>query len=276
MGSNPFGCTRHYWKMRNAEGNQLRDKEQVRADRWRVDAITDKVEQVCRRERLSPDVGRLALDSCVNAIGKTEDVLRLIDHLAPDVAWLDRHVHADIPSEVLEGSYLLIGPMGTGKSTIARELARRNDMPKLSLDSHDDLPSEWEYASRRRLDTEARDAFITASALSSLGQPTVVDFGAGDSVYDDPLIKHEMDMLISRFKNVVLILPAADKASSLAFLNGRVRERGPHQVGFEGDNGRFVYRPNNEALATRTVYTDYGKKSAEQVAREITSGDALK
>jgi Cdc6-like AAA superfamily ATPase len=245
------------------------------SEQQRREVIADKVEQICEREKLSPDVGKIAVESCVNAIGKTTDVLQLIDHLAPDVAWLDCRVNADIPKQVLDKSYLLIGPMGTGKSTIARNLAEQTKMPKVSLDSRADLPNEWQYAERRRLGTESRDAYITASALTALKEPTIVDFGAGDSVYDDPLIKHEMDTLISRFKNVVLILPDSDRSASLAYLNGRVRNREPSRRGFESDNGRFVYAPNNQELATRTVYTNFGDKPPEEMAREIASLDAV-
>lgn len=60
------------------------------SEQQRREIIADKVEQICEREKLSPDVGKIAVESCVNAIGKTTDVLQLIDHLAPDVAWLDR------------------------------------------------------------------------------------------------------------------------------------------------------------------------------------------
>lgn len=266
--------------MHNFEKNS---NSSLKSDAWTYDLaeeqrkgiIADKVERICEREKLSPDVGKIAVESCVNAIGKTPDVLQLIDHLAPDVVWLDRRVNANIPQNVLDESYLLIGPMGTGKSTIARKLAEQTNMPKISLDSRADLPDEWRYVERRHLGTESRDAYITTSALTELKEPTIVDFGAGDSVYDDPLIKHEMDTLISRFKNVVLILPGSDRSASLAYLNGRVRNREPQRRGFEGDNGRFVYAPNNQQLAKRTVYTNFGDKSPDETAREIASFDAV-
>lgn len=250
---------------KNQNNNRQQDEE------WRQEVITNKVEKICRREKISPDVGKIAVESCVKAVGKTVDVLQLIDSVAPDVTWLDHKANAEIPPDVLNESYLLIGPMGTGKSTIARELAKQTNMPKISLDDRGALAREYDYTSRRGFGTERRDAYITASVLSDLKEPTIVDFGAGDSVYDDPLIQYEMETLISRFKNVVLIMPSENRASSLDYLNNRVRGRGPSQVGFESDNGHFVYAPNNQRLATQTIYTDYGEKAPEAAAREITS-----
>ena len=179
---------------------------------------------------------------------------------------MERLVNREIPKDVLDQSYLFIGPMGVGKSTIAQDIARENSLDLVSLDNREKL--NYLYKDRDKFNFKDFEFYITATVLTSLDKPSVVDFGAGHSIYENPVMFYEMSKLIKRFKNVIYLLPSMDKEESLAILEERLRNRNVKDIGKTLNNNRhFIEMPCNESLATKTIFT--ANKSVEDIKKEV-------
>ena len=104
-----------------------------------------------------------------------------------------------------------------------------------------------------------------------LGIPGIVDFGAGHSVYDNEDIFDYVKKLLSKFKNVVLLLPTQDIEKSLQILASR-------STGDYSPNRKFITSPCNNELATMTIYENGRKPNeiAEEIIRIIESRNKSK
>lgn len=162
----------------------------------------------------------------------------------------------------IENSIILIGPMGVGKSTVARELCKRISLPRVSLDNREQLAR---YYSQRDKFSHSKEFefYLTASVLTDLKKPSVIDFGAGHSIYENPIMFFEMKKLITRFSNVIFLIPSEDKKKSIEILNERINRRDGNIPNATADSKRFIERSNlNSQLASITIYTQ-GKTSLE-------------
>ena len=179
---------------------------------------------------------------------------------------MEELISVPINEDVLANSIILIGPMGVGKSTISEELYKKTNLPKVSLDDRNLLSNI--YSERGKFDNfKDFEFYLTTRVLSSLKQPAVIDFGAGHSIYENPLMFIEMKKFLSRFQNIVFLIPTQDKETSLNIINQRLidkRSVNNHQL---NDNKHFVYSPCNESLATITEYTF--NKSPEEISNDI-------
>ena len=92
----------------------------------------------------------------------------------------------------------------------------------------------------------------------------VIDFGAGHSVYDDPLLFQKVQRALSLYPNVVLLLPSADLEVSIRILNER-NQHLPEDI--RSTNEYFVRHSSNYSLARFTVYTE--AKTPQQTCQEI-------
>ena len=160
--------------------------------------------------------------------------------------------------------------MGTGKSTLSKGISEYNNMPLISFD---DTPAILELRSKRESlgkDFKKHEFFLSSIILTSLTEPCVIDFGGGHSVYENPLMFYEFKKLISKFKNVNLILPSQNMEESLEILRERLKERDPmtyeeyHQI-----NEHFIRAPYNYELAKNIVYTN--GKDIKSIIEEINS-----
>lgn len=180
---------------------------------------------------------------------------------------MEELVSQSIDPNVAQNSILLIGPMGTGKSTIARMISTNLNMPQISLDNRDQLR---QFYSNKQSFNHFKDFefYLTGSVLTSLREPCVIDFGAGHSVYENPIMFHEMSKLISKFANVVYMIPSENKEESMEILNNRVLQRNKNLTSQTlNDNRHFISAPCNEQLATIIQYTK--DKTPEQISNEI-------
>ena len=75
----------------------------------------------------------------------------------------------------------------------------------------------------------------------------------------------EMKSLISRFKNVILLIPSENKEESVAILNERKGIKSGSRQDF--DNRHFIDMPCNYELATIIEYTK--DKTPEHISNEI-------
>ena len=170
-----------------------------------------------------------------------------------------------LPDSVKNNTIILIGPMGTGKSTIAKLLANQIEgVDRIPLDSKEQLKGL--YARRSNFRNFKNFEFVlTGTVLSSLRKPYVIDFGAGHSIYEDEKLREQMKKMCSQFKNIILLLPSKNKdMSRKILLERRNITLGSHK---DQDNWHFITAPNNYELATDIVYEE--GKTPEDVLQEI-------
>lgn len=170
-----------------------------------------------------------------------------------------------LPDIVKNNTIILIGPMGTGKSTVAKLLERQIEgMNRISLDNKDLLKMLYEKERKFR-DFKNFEFMLTGTVLSSLKKPYIIDFGAGHSVYEDKNLREQMKKMCAQFKNIILLLPSMDKKKSREVLAERRKIKlGSHK---DQDNWHFITSPNNYELATNTLYEE--NKTPEDISREI-------
>lgn len=170
-----------------------------------------------------------------------------------------------LPDEVKNNTIILIGPMGTGKSTIAELILKQIEgISRISLDNKELLRMLYERKSKFR-DFKNFEFVLTGTILSSLKRPNVIDFGAGHSIYEDEELRKRMKNMCSEFKNIILLLPSKDKEKSRRIL----LERRGITSGSQGDrdNWHFLTSPNNYELATNTVYEE--NRTPDDISKEI-------
>ena len=177
-----------------------------------------------------------------------------------------------MPSDII-----LIGPIGTGKSTIGRLLATKLNLPQCSMDE-----KRWDYYKEMGYDEELAqhkretegfwgiyqywkpfEAYAVERLLSE-HQNCVIDLGAGHSVYEDPILFQRVQHLLTAYAHVILLLPSADLNESIDILNER-NEYIPDET--LNINEHFVKHPSNYELAKFTVYTK--DKTPDQTCSKI-------
>lgn len=173
-------------------------------------------------------------------------------------------IHA-LPNDVKNNTIILIGPMGTGKSTIARLLvSQMKGMERISLDSREGLKGLYERKSRFS-NYKNFEFILTGTVLSTLKKPYVIDFGAGHSIYRDENLREQMRKMCLQFRNVILLLPSKDNEKSRRILLKRRNiAEGSHK---DQDNWHFITAPNNYELTTHIIYEE--DRTPEEVSREI-------
>ena len=179
---------------------------------------------------------------------------------------------------------LLLGPPGTGKSTLGDLLAQQTGMPHVSLDK-----IRWHYYEEIGYDAElARticrqggflalvlywqlfDAYSVERVLAE-HPDCVIDFGAGVGVYESREQFARVQRALAAYRNVFLVLPSPDQAESLQILQER-DQNPPSDLNFDF-NAHFLAHHGYYDLAKFTVYTK-GHSPAETCAEilELAAG----
>lgn len=196
---------------------------------------------------------------------------------------------------MMEQPIILIGPMGAGKSTIARLLAARLGMPRCEMDE-----VRWDYY--REIGYDEAEAQRIAEQEGQTGlfrywkpfeahavervlddyQGCVIDFGAGHTVYEDGALFERVRAALAPYRNVILLLPSPDEQESLAILNARaeavIREDLgqplPPEVMREvfALNEHLLTHPSNHTLATMIIYTvgQTPEETCEEIVRRLS------
>ncbi|MFZ5354846.1 MAG: shikimate kinase [Bacillota bacterium] len=166
---------------------------------------------------------------------------------------------------------ILIGPVGVGKSTIAKLLSQKLEM---SLCSLDDI--RWTYYKEIGFSNlkqnfifftsgvkgvykywKKYEAHAVKRVLESYGD-CVFDFGAGHSVYEDEELFQKVKNVLEPYDNIILLLPCDDIVKSMEILNKRNKCV---------LNEHFLTHYSNRKLAKFIVYTN--GKTEEDVSNEI-------
>lgn len=223
-----------------------------------IDSCAETIKNI-PRERIEKFKSRYMIDD-----RSFEEIKQEILSFTEKVKMVEQLVNKDIDSDILQNSIILIGPMGSGKSTIANLLCKKCNMPRVSLDNREQLSNLYEQ--RQNFDSfKEFEFFLTGTVLTNLPEPVIIDFGAGHSIYEDEAMFLEMQSLLSRFSNVTLLMPSEDKEESITILNQRKGIEAGSEKDF--DNRHFVNMPCNYVLANITEYTK--DKTPEQITDEI-------
>lgn len=172
---------------------------------------------------------------------------------------------------------ILIGPIGAGKSTIGKLLAKALSLPQCSVD---DLRQTYyqeigydETLAQQKLDSggfwplyEYWKPFEAHAVERILAEHSgcVIDFGASHSVYKDETLFIRVQRALAPYRNIILLLPSPDVDESVEILNARqefLREIKPDI------NEHFIRHASNRSLARFVVYTK--DKTPEQTRDEI-------
>ncbi len=172
---------------------------------------------------------------------------------------------------------ILIGPMFTGKSTLGTLLAKRLNRSQASLDM-----LRWGYYKEIGYDEAVAGKIYKKDGFHGLylySQPyhahsveriladypdSIIDFGAGHSVYVDPALLERVRAFLDPYNNVVLLLPSADSTESKRILKQRSFEA---MKDYFDLHESFTRNGSFGQVAKQTIYTE--DKTPEQVAKEI-------
>lgn len=165
---------------------------------------------------------------------------------------------------------VLVGPAGTGKTTLGREIAARTQRPFVDLDAVADryyAQVGWSIVALReriaaigRLAAEAEwePARAHAVACAVAEHPdAVIALGAGHTSYTDRQHLATVRTALDRCRAVVRILPSAHREVSLAVLRRRcTADKGRSWI-IDGHDflAHWLDDPGTQLVATRTIYT---------------------
>lgn len=165
----------------------------------------------------------------------------------------------------MKSEIILIGPHGSGKSTIAELIYQRTFLPRRSLDE-----LRWKYYAEIGYDRHiARERYVEmgfwgmyhywkpfeAYAVKRLLEDfreCVFDFGSTHSVYEDGQLFEQVRGLLEPYPHVVLLMPSPDPDESICILD----ERNNYATDDQREvNEHLVYHHSNYDLAKSIVYT---------------------
>lgn len=177
----------------------------------------------------------------------------------------------------MKNEIILIGPIGSGKSTVAELLSMRTGLPRRSMDElrwhyYDEIGYNRDLARQIRTDSgfwglyrywKNFELHAVKRFLEDFND-CIFDFGGGHSVYEDEAQFAQVRDLLAPYPHVVLLIPSPDKEETIRILNARNEydSDGQREV-----NELFVRHHSNYDLAKHIVYTK--DKDPETVCDEI-------
>ncbi|MEU6534752.1 shikimate kinase [Streptomyces sp. NPDC047000] len=181
---------------------------------------------------------------------------------------------------------VLVGPAGTGKTTLGREIAARTHRPFVDLDAAADryyaeagwtidrLRERIAAAGRLAAETEWEPARAHAVARAVADHPgAVIALGAGHTSYTDHHHLVTVRTALSRCPDVVRLLPSPDREISLSVLRRRCTESKGRTWIIDGHDflAHWLDDPGTAQIATRTIHTQ-DDTPAQITARLLRSG----
>lgn len=199
------------------------------------------------------------------------EIEKEISDYSKKIELMEQIVNTQINQTILDNSILMIGPMGVGKSTISNELSKSTGLKVISLDNRKQLAQLYQQQPNFKNFKEF-EFYLTSLVLTNIDEPMIIDFGAGHSIYENPIMFCEMKKLITRFKNVELVLPSKDLKESLQIINERISGRNIDENLNQRllNNKHFIESPCNYELAKDIIYTN------NMTLGEITNSILLK
>jgi hypothetical protein len=172
---------------------------------------------------------------------------------------------------------ILIGPIGSGKSTIAALLSKRLGLPRRSMDEvrwkyYDEIGYDRDLARQKRTEEglwglyrywKSFDAYAVKRLLESF-RDCVFDLGGAHSVYEDDSLFERVREFLAPYAHIILLLPSPDLDESVQILNSRDNSIPIEQREI---NEHFVRHHSNYDLAKHVVYTK--GKTPEETCDDI-------
>lgn len=177
----------------------------------------------------------------------------------------------------MNSEIILIGPIGSGKSTIAKLLHEKTMLPHRSMDL-----LRWNY-----FEEIGYDRFVANEIFSNEGfwglyhywkpfeayavkrfledfTECIFDFGGSQTVYEDDVLFEQVRGLLEPYPHIVLLMPTPDQDESIRILHARNIYVSDDQFAV---NELFVRHHSNYDLAKHIVYTE--GKTPEETSDEI-------
>lgn len=173
---------------------------------------------------------------------------------------------------------LFIGPVRTGKSTLAHLVAIKLNLPHVSLDDlrrkyYSEIGYKEELARQVRLQggflalvfyRQLFDTYAVERVLIDHPE-AVIDFGAGVGPYENTQHFKRIQFIFKPIPNIFFVLPSPEIDESLQILKERDPEP-PADLKFD-INAHFLKHPGYQLLAKHVIYTK--NKTPEKSCTEV-------
>lgn len=182
---------------------------------------------------------------------------------------------------------ILIGPLATGKSSIAKELSNITGLVNYPVDK-----LKWYYRMRNGFDLAKCSELLKEKGFEAmLGYASrffgpkelqtilesfngIIDLGASDTHTSDLQRIQEIQEVLSPYRNKFLILPYEDDSLSEEILTRRLRLRyqfddtkRPVLGTYIKKNHEYLYSKQNRMIANHVIYAN--DRSSNLIAQEI-------
>ncbi len=187
-----------------------------------------------------------------------------------------------------QNTIILMGPMATGKSTIALRLSQTLGRPNIPIDR-----IKWYYRFKNGYDLKTSkeillndgfeyllkyiDKYFTISDLSKVLNEFsgIIDFGATDAFAETNSEKlYLLGNLLQPYEHVFLILPSKHEKKSSKILHDRLNSRYQHHPikskvldSYISMNEKFLNADSYRSLAKHTVFIE--DRNVDEVVAEI-------
>ena len=177
----------------------------------------------------------------------------------------------------MNSEIILIGPIGSGKTTVAELLYERTMLPHRSMDLlrwsyFDEIGYDWGQAKLSHIEGgfwglyrywKPFEAYAVKRLLDDFHE-CIFDFGGSHSVYEEEDLFEQVREVLEPYPFVILLMPSPDKEESIRILNARNNYASDDQ---RAVNEHFIHHHSNYDLAKHIVYTM--DKTPEQTCDEI-------
>jgi shikimate kinase len=172
---------------------------------------------------------------------------------------------------------IFIGPIGAGKTTIGKMVAKELSLPNFSLDEEEHLAASVGYDVELYKRMQEEQDLLTAyeyrrsfydrlvPLFLAAHERGVLDLGGGHPIVPDPVKQETIKRALAPYKYIFLLMPTPDVQQSLRIL----RERSEEDKN-DPDFNELYFRGGNRTfwdLAKFAIYTE--GKTPEQTSAEV-------
>ena len=177
---------------------------------------------------------------------------------------------------------VIIGPMCSGKTSVAKVLAKTLTLPRYPLDSlrwyyylkfgldlsEDDVKKQGNFEDLLKF-RKSYDLLVVEHALKEF-RNGILEFGASHSYWEENGRLNKAKTLLSETRNIFLLLPTSNPKVNVSILNNRLafRNKLPDLRILQSVNRKMIIGKSNFELAKHIIYTE--GMSPDQIAETIT------